>query len=53
MVSNVFILIYRNGGLEKRNLLNWEVKFVFVFLKFNFLEKIKNFLGKLFDKELW
>lgn len=53
MVSNVPTLIYRNGGSEKRNPSNWEAKLASASLKSNPLEKIKNFLGKLFDKESW
>lgn len=53
MVSNVPTLIYRNSGSEKRNPSNWEAKLASASLKSNPLEKIKNFLGKLFDKESW
>lgn len=53
MVSNVPTLIYRNVGSEKRNPSNWEAKLASASLKSNPLEKIKNFLGKLFDKESW
>lgn len=53
MGSNVPTLIYRNGGSEKRNPSNWEAKLASASLKSNPLEKIKNFLGKLFDKESW
>lgn len=53
LVSNVPTLIYRNGGSEKRKPSNWEAKLASASLKSNPLEKIKNFLGKLFDKESW
>lgn len=43
----------RNSGSEKRNPSNWEAKLASASLKSNPLEKIKNFLGKLFDKESW
>ncbi|XP_061194385.1 coagulation factor XI-like isoform X2 [Saccostrea echinata] len=43
----------RNGGSEKRKASNWEAKLASASLKSNPIEKIKNFLGKLFDKESW